>query len=71
MVPGIVFFGLAVLSGVSIREIVRRRLRGVTRRGDVSHSAVCELEHAKRIASIALLASLAGLALAGLSYVVF
>ena len=71
MVPVLVFFGVATLVGFLLREIVRLRLRTVARRPDVSDGELCELKQANRITSVAVTASLVGLAVVGLAYVVF
>jgi len=71
MVPVLVFFGVATLVGFLIRGIVGLRLRAVARQPDVSDEDLCGLEQANRISSIAVIASLAGLAVVGLTYVVF
>lgn len=71
MVPALVFFGVATLVGCLIRGIVGLRLRAVARRPDVSDGDLCELKQANRITSVAVVASLLGLALVGLAFVVF
>lgn len=68
MVPVLVFFGVAALVGCLVRGIVLLRLRAVARDPDVSDGDLCELMHAHRISSIAVLASLAGLGVFGLAY---
>jgi len=70
MVPALVFFGVAALFGCLFRGIVWLRLRSVARRSDVSDGELCELKQANRITSIALIASLVGLAVGGLVYAV-
>lgn len=70
MVPALVFFGVATLVGVLFRGIVRMRLRAAVRQPDVSDGALCELKQANRITSVAVLASLVGLAVVGLARVV-
>ena len=71
MVPVLVFFGVATLVGCLFRGIVRLRLRAAARQPDVSDGKLCELKQAKRITSVAVVASLVGLAVVGLAYVVF
>ncbi len=70
MVPVLVFFGVATLIGCVIRGIVVLRLRAAARRPDVSDEQLCELRQANRISSVAVIASLVGLAVLGLVYVV-
>ena len=70
MVPVLVFFAVATLVGCLIRGIVGLRLRAVARQPDVSDGDLCELKQANRISSVAVIASLAGLAAAGLAYLV-
>jgi hypothetical protein len=71
MVPLLVFFGVAALFGCLIRGIVGTHLRAVARQPDVSDGELCELRQANRITSVAVVASLVGLAVVGLAYVVF
>lgn len=71
MVPALVFFGVATLFGCLFRGIAGLRLRAVARRPEVSDGDLCELRQANRISSVAVIASLAGLAVVGLAYVVF
>jgi hypothetical protein len=71
MVPVLVFFGVASLVGCLIRGIVGLRLRAVARQPEVSDGDLCELKQANRISTVAVIASLAGLAVVGLAYVVF
>lgn len=71
MVPMLVFFGVATLIGCVFRAFVGLRLRAVARQPDVSDGEVCQLEHANRITSVALIASLVGLVVIGLVLVVF
>jgi hypothetical protein len=66
-----VFFGIATLVGLLIAAIVRLRLRSATRRPDVSDADLCELKQAHRISSVAVVASLVGLAVIGLVLVIF
>jgi hypothetical protein len=70
MVPVLVFFGVAALFGCLFRGIVVRRLRAATRQPDVTEGELCELRQANRITSISVVASLVGLAVVGLAYVV-
>lgn len=70
MEPVLVFFGLAVLIGCLIRAIVWLRLRAATRQSDASDAELCELKQANRISSVAVVASLVGLAAVGLAYVI-
>ena len=71
MVPVLVFFGVATLFGCLFRGIVGLRLRAVARQPDVSDGELCQLKQANRITSVAVIASLVGLAVIGLAYVVF
>ena len=71
MVPALVFFGVATLVGCLFRGIAGLRLRAVARQPDVSEGKLCELKQANRITSVAIVASLAGLAAVGLTFVVF
>jgi hypothetical protein len=71
MVPVLVFFGVATLLGCLFRGIVGLRLRAVARRPDLSDAELCQLEQANRITSAAVIASLVGLAVIGVAYVVF
>jgi len=71
MVPVLVFFGVATLLGCLFRGIVGLRLRAVARQPDVSDGELCELKHANRITSVAVIASLVGLAVVGLALLVF
>jgi hypothetical protein len=71
MVPVLVFFGVATLFGCLFRAIVGLRLRAVARQPDVTDRELCELEQANRITSVAVIASLVGLAVIALAYVVF
>jgi hypothetical protein len=71
MVPVLVFLGVATLFGCLFRGIVGLRLRAAVRRPDVSDGELCELKQANRITSAAVIASLVGLAVFGLAYVVF
>ena len=68
MVPVLVFFGVAAVVGCLIRGIVRLRLRAVARQPDVSDGELCQLRQANRISSVAVIASLVGLAVIGLAY---
>ena len=71
MLPALVFFGVATLVGFLIRGIVGLRLRAAAQQPDVSDGELCELKQASRITSVAVIASLVGLAVFGLAYVVF
>ena len=71
MAPVLVFFGVATLVGFLLRGIVGLRLRAAAHQPDVSDGELCELRQANRITSIAVIASLVGLAVAGLAYVGF
>jgi hypothetical protein len=71
MVPALVFFAVAALVGCVIRAVVVLRRRAVARRPDVSDGELCQLDQANRITSVAVVASLIGLAAFGLAYVVF
>jgi hypothetical protein len=71
MGPALVFFGVATLIGCLIRGIVGLRLRAAARQPDVSDGELCELRQANRISSVAVIASLVGLAVVGLAFVVF
>ena len=71
MVPVLVFFGIATLFGCLFRGIVWLRRRAVARQPDMPEGELCELKQANRITSVAIIASLVGLAVVGLAYVVF
>lgn len=71
MVPALVFFGVATLFGCLFLGIARLRLRAVARQPDASNEELCELKQANRITSVAVIASLVGLAVVGLAYVIF
>lgn len=68
MVRVVVFFVVAALVGTVIRGVVGWRVRAATRRPDVSDADLCQLTQAHRISSVALIASMAGLAIVGLAY---
>jgi hypothetical protein len=71
MEPLLVFFAIATLVGCLIRAVVEVRLRRVVaRQPDIAEGDLCELRQANRISSLAVLASLAGLAVAVLVFVV-
>lgn len=70
MVRVLVFFGIAALVGCLFRGIVGLRLRAAARRPDASDGELCELRQANRITSAALVASVVGLVVVGLAYVV-
>lgn len=69
MVPVLVFFGVATLFGCLFRGVVGLRLRAVARQSDVSDGELCQLKQASRTTSVAVIASLVGLAVIGLAYV--
>lgn len=71
MVPALVFFGVATLIGCLIFGIVRLRLRAAARQPDVTDADLCELRQANRITSVAVIASLVGLAVVALAFLVF
>jgi predicted signal transduction protein with EAL and GGDEF domain len=71
MVPALVFFGIATLVGCVLLVIVWLRLRAVARQPDVTDADVCQLKQANRITSVAVVASLAGLAVVLLAIAVF
>ena len=71
MLPVLVFFAVATLLGCLFRGIAGLRLRAVARQPDVSDGELCELKQANRITSVALIASLVGLAVVGLAYLIF
>ncbi len=70
MGPALAFFGIATLVACLFRGIGELRLRAAARRRDDADAELCGLERANRITSVTLLASLLGLALLGLAYVV-
>ena len=70
MVPVLVFFAVATLLGCLFRGIAGLRLRAVARQPDVSDGDLCELKQANRITSVTLIASLVGLAVVGLAYLI-
>lgn len=70
MVPVLVFFGVATLVGGLILVFVRLRLRAVARRPDASDAEVCELQHANRISSAAVVAAVIGLVVVAVLFVV-
>ena len=70
-VPVLVFFGIAAIVGLFILGIVGLRLRAAARQPDVSDGDLCQLKKANRITSVAVVASLVGLAVIGLAYLVF
>ena len=70
MVPVLVFFGVASLVGLVIRATVGLRLRAATRRPDVADGDLCQLEQANRISSVAVIASLLGIVILGLAFVI-
>ena len=70
MVPVLVFFAVATVVGCLIGGIVRLRLRAAARQPDASDGELCQLRQANRITSAAVIASLVGLAVAGLAFVI-
>jgi hypothetical protein len=70
MVPVLVFFGIAVVIGCLLRGIVGLRLRAAARQPGASDGELCELKQANRITSVALIASVVGLAVAGLAFAI-
>jgi hypothetical protein len=70
MAPALAFFGVAVLVGCLIRGIGELRLRAAARQPDVTDADLCSLQQANRISSVTLVASLVGLAVLVLAYVV-
>lgn len=70
MEPVLVFFGIATLVGCVIFAIVGLRLRAAARQPEVTEAELCELKQANRISSIAVVASLVGLAVVGLAFVI-
>ena len=70
MEPVLVFFGIATLIGCVIFAIVGLRLRAAARQPEVTEAELCELKQANRISSIAVIASLVGLAVVGLAFVI-
>lgn len=71
MLPAIVFFGVAAFVGCLIRATTELRRRRAVRQPDVSDRALCQLQQASRISATAVVVSLAGLALAGLAWLVW
>jgi hypothetical protein len=71
MVPALVFFGIASVVGCLTIAIVGLRRRAVARQPDVSDAELCQLKQASRISSVAVIVSLAGLAILGFAFVVF
>ena len=69
MSPALVFFGVATLVGCLVLAVVAQRLRAAARQG-VPDEESCELRQAKKISTAAVVVSLAGLAVAGVAYVV-
>jgi hypothetical protein len=69
MQPVLVFFGLAVLFGCVFQAIVRLRLRSAARQPEVTDAELCQLQQANRITTVAVVASLVGLAAVALAYV--
>ena len=71
MVSVLVFFLIATVIGLLVRGVVGQRLRAAARQPDVSDGDLCQLQQANRISSVAVTASLVGLAVIALAYVVF
>ena len=69
MAAALAFFGVATLVGCLITGFVRLRLRAASRQPEVSDDDLCELRQARKISSVAVVASLAALVLVGLAYV--
>ena len=67
----LVFFGVATVFGCLLLGIVRLRLRAAAQQPDVSDDDLCQLRQANRISSVAVVASLVGLAVIGLALVAF
>jgi hypothetical protein len=70
MEPVLVFFGVVVLIGCLLRGILALRLRAIERHVDTADRDLCQLEQARRISSVSIIAALAGLGAAGLASVV-
>lgn len=70
MRPALVFLGVATIVGCLLRGIVGSRLRSATRQPDVSDVELCQLEQATRITTIAVVASVVGVAVVGLAYLI-
>jgi hypothetical protein len=71
MGAALVFFGIAAVVGLLIRGFVELRLRrAVARQPDIPDAELCELKQANRISSMAIIASLVGLALVALVLVI-
>jgi len=69
MRAALVFFGIATLIGCLIRGVVELRIRRtVARQPDIAEGELCELRQANRITSVAVIASLVGLAVVALVY---
>jgi hypothetical protein len=68
MVPWLAFFGVATLFGCLVRGVVGQRLRAAARQPGVSDGELCQLTQASRVTSRLVIASLAGLTVAGLVY---
>lgn len=69
MTTALVFLGVATLLGCLLRGMGELRIR-VRRQPDMADGELCGLERANRITSVAVVASLVGLAVVGLAYVV-
>jgi hypothetical protein len=70
MAPALAFFGVATLLGCLFRGIGELRIRAAARQLDVADGELCGLERANRITLVTVLASLLGLAVLGLAYLV-
>ena len=66
MAPALVFFVIAAAVGLAIRAVIGVRLRAETAKPGVTEDDVCQLRQANRISSIAVVASLAALAVVAL-----
>lgn len=69
MVSALVFFAIATLVGCLIGGVVRLRLRAAARQPDATDGDLCQLQQANRISTVAIVASLVGLAVVGVVYV--
>jgi hypothetical protein len=71
MHPVLAFFGIAVAVGCVIRLIVELRIRrAIARQPDITDGELCELKQANRITNVAVIASLVGLAVVALVFVI-
>lgn len=71
MTPALVFFAIATLVGLLILGVVGLRLRAAARQPDVSDADLCQLKQANRITSRVVVASLVGLAVVGVVYLIW